>query len=300
MERKHVSLVGPTLLVGLGIILLLNNVGYLDWGFWDVVRLWPVLLIAAGLELLLGRRSVWGSIVAAVLVLALLVGGVWLVTTTGGLAPTGGEQTEIAYPLESAESALITLDPAIGELTVSALDDSGNLIEGTIVLRGPLELDQRFAAGDPARVHLTAQAPSGVRLPSGVGGDWQLELSPQVTLDLRTDTGIGATTLDLGQLVVDRTTVDFGIGQATVTLPEASNATVTIDGGIGTVVVEVPEAVGIRLVADTGLVARNVPSNYAQSGETFTSPNYERADYRVELVVSLGIGTLTVRDDMGH
>ena len=36
-----------------------------------VWRLWPVLLIAGGLELLLGRRSAWGSVLAAILVLAL-------------------------------------------------------------------------------------------------------------------------------------------------------------------------------------------------------------------------------------
>ena len=42
--------VGPTILIGLGILLLLSNLGMLQWSVWDTAwRLWPILLIAAGL-----------------------------------------------------------------------------------------------------------------------------------------------------------------------------------------------------------------------------------------------------------
>ncbi len=55
------SLVGPAVLVGLGIILLLNNFGALPWSVWETIfRLWPVLVIGVGLDLLIGRRSIWG------------------------------------------------------------------------------------------------------------------------------------------------------------------------------------------------------------------------------------------------
>ncbi|MFN2224851.1 MAG: LiaI-LiaF-like domain-containing protein, partial [Anaerolineae bacterium] len=58
---KRIDILGPVLLIAIGIILLLNTMGILEWSvWWRLIRLWPVLLIAAGLELLLGRRSVWG------------------------------------------------------------------------------------------------------------------------------------------------------------------------------------------------------------------------------------------------
>jgi hypothetical protein len=71
------GLVGPVLLIGLGILFLLENLGLLAWNIWEVAfRLWPLLFIAWGLELMLGRRSAWGAAVAFILILLILVGGV--------------------------------------------------------------------------------------------------------------------------------------------------------------------------------------------------------------------------------
>jgi hypothetical protein len=61
-DDRRRSLVGPVILIGLGVVFLLNNLGVLAWSVWEVIlRLWPILLVAAGLDLLLGRRSIWGS-----------------------------------------------------------------------------------------------------------------------------------------------------------------------------------------------------------------------------------------------
>ena len=47
---RHGGLVGPAILIGLGVVFLLNNLGMLDWGIWNILlRLWPLLLIAIGL-----------------------------------------------------------------------------------------------------------------------------------------------------------------------------------------------------------------------------------------------------------
>src|SRR3990172_5801485 len=82
------SLVGPVILIGFGVILLLNNLGLLSWTIWDTLfRLWPVILIAIGLDILIGRRSLWGSLLSAALVLAILGGAIWLFASR----PAGGE-----------------------------------------------------------------------------------------------------------------------------------------------------------------------------------------------------------------
>ena len=44
---------GPIIIILVGIILLLNTLGVLQWSFWsDLSRYWPVLVIAAGVSLL--------------------------------------------------------------------------------------------------------------------------------------------------------------------------------------------------------------------------------------------------------
>lgn len=56
--------------------------GLLSWSVWEVIlRLWPILLIAIGLDILLGRRWAWGSWLVAAIVLGLLLIAVGLFTT---------------------------------------------------------------------------------------------------------------------------------------------------------------------------------------------------------------------------
>lgn len=296
MERRHVSLVGPTILIGLGIILLLNNLGYLDWGFWDVLRLWPILLIAAGLEFLVGRRSIWASVAAALLLLVLLVGGVWLADSYGPRRG-GGEPVEISYPLEGADAATIELEPAIADVTLGALDDSADLVAGTVHTRAGEELDRRFRDGTRPRVTLGA-GDIGPRAFGGLVGStaWELRANPDVDLDLRFDLGVGSADLDLRDLQIEDAEIDFGVGQLEARLPAESESNIVIDGGIGTITVFVPQGLGVRAVLDTGLATRNVPAAYARSGDVYTSPDYDRADTRTDLTISVGIGTVTIRE----
>ena len=54
-RNRRGGLIGPLILIGLGVVFLLNNLGILDWSIWEILlRLWPVLLVAAGLDLILG------------------------------------------------------------------------------------------------------------------------------------------------------------------------------------------------------------------------------------------------------
>ena len=50
-RKNRVSMIGPVILIGLGVVLLLNNLEVLPWSIWGALfRLWPVLLVAVGLE----------------------------------------------------------------------------------------------------------------------------------------------------------------------------------------------------------------------------------------------------------
>lgn len=46
---------GGIVLIIIGVVLLLNNLGVLDWDF--LWKFWPVILIAAGVMMLFPRKS---------------------------------------------------------------------------------------------------------------------------------------------------------------------------------------------------------------------------------------------------
>ena len=77
---RRYEVVGPVFMIVLGTVFLTHNIGILGWGAWDTLwRLWPVLLVAVGIEILVGRRSLWVSLVAVSVIVVILVGVIWLI-----------------------------------------------------------------------------------------------------------------------------------------------------------------------------------------------------------------------------
>lgn len=295
MTRR--SLVGPALLVGLGLVLLFNNLGLLAWSVWEVLfRLWPVLLIAAGLDLLIGRRSAWGSLLVAILLLGVVAGVLWLYPRLpAGGGPLTGET--IRQPLGDARRAEVELEFGAGTLRVGALEDSNQLVEGTLDLdEGERAIRDYSVSGDTAHFSLRSQDRSIFFFPGRpLGGGWDLDLHPGVPIDLVVKTGMGQATLDLSGLRVTRLELDGGIGTTTVTLPAQGRVVASVDGGIGTVTVIVPDGMAMRIESDTGLGRVSLPGGLARDGDAYESPDYSTAENRVDLDVRGGIGNITVR-----
>jgi len=297
MERdeRHIKLVGPTILIGIGVILLLNNLGYLDWSFWDILSLWPILLIAAGLEILVGRKSAAGAILSAFVVLGLIVGGVWLVGT-GNSARTAAQTTTISEPRGGMTTAQVTLAPAVAQVSIKALNDSGNFVEGTIGQRRSERLVQNFTGGTPARLVLKTSGISRGIVGPGKRYSWDLAFHPDVALDLGIDIGVGDINLDLSALTVDTANINFGVGDILVKLPQTGDCDINIDGGVGAVVIEVPAGTALRVEADAAIVARTLPPDYTRVNNRYTSPGYSSAEKRVNIHIGLGVGSLTIQE----
>jgi hypothetical protein len=286
------------ILIGLGIVFLLNNLGILSWSIWEVLlRLWPILLVAAGLDLILGRRSVWGSLLAVVLTFVVLAAALWL--SEAGTGADGAAQTqEIVQPLGDADRAEVIIDPGIGTLRVGPSMDSGNLVEGTIRVGRREEVAPSFSVqGGSGTFTLRLQNASFGPVAVGWTGQriWDLQLNPDIPLDLETDLGLGEMDLDLTGLTVESLNVEQGIGQTVVVLPERGLVEARIDGAIGQTVVVIPEGLAVRIRLDTGITGRQVPEGYDCDEDVCTSPGYETADQRADLEVGQAIGSLVIR-----
>ena len=162
MEDRHHyrgGLVWPVILIGAGVIFLLNNLGVLSWGIWETLwRLWPVLLIAIGLDILIGRRSILGSLLVVLLLVAALVAAVSLgvprLTTKAEV-----ERTEnISHALQGASSADVEISFGTGSLQVGALAESNSLVEGKVDLsRNERLSDDYRETNGVARLRLESQ-----------------------------------------------------------------------------------------------------------------------------------------------
>src|SRR5512141_1915052 len=137
MYRSNPRLFWPIILIGAGIIFLLNNLGVIQGNPWSVLwRLWPVLLIALGLEILIGRSGAAGSILSAVLGLLVVGGVLWILIARPALPGVNFncelKTDQIDYPLNAVRSASVSIGFSTGTNELRALSDSNKLIAGTI------------------------------------------------------------------------------------------------------------------------------------------------------------------------
>ncbi len=286
---RPVGLGGPLILIGLGVAFLLNNLGVWEISVWELIfRFWPILLIAAGLDIFLGRRSRWGSLAALILTLAVLAGAVWL--SISGIRPElAGEK--IGYPLNEATQAKVVIAPAVGDLRVEPLSDSKNLAEGTI--SGGRAKPELSVAGKTA--NFTLESGETTIGPFADDWAWELRLTPNVPIELDVDLAMGQADIDLTGLDISSLNVDMAMGRIEVIFPDRGDFDAEVEGAIGEIVVVIPEGMAARISFDTGLVARQIPDSYGCDEGVCTSPGYAGADNKVDLTVNLAIGSVVVR-----
>ena len=298
-EKNRTSLFGPIVLIGLGTLLLLSNFGIIDLNIWDLIfRFWPIFLVAAGLDLLLGRRANSGALIGLIVVAGLVIGVIWMGyfnigTGTGAIASS---QT-VRQSLEGATSAEIAISSSISRLQLQA-GATEQLLEGTVMLHTNEELETDFRqSGDTARYSLESKSRSFIlpTLNSSNSGLWDLQLNRTIPTELAIDTGIGAADLDLELLQLTGLEINAGIGKVEITLPNSGDFEATIDGGVGEIIVLIPDTLAAQITANAGIGRTQVEGNYINNGETYSSPDFDSATNRVILEVDGGVGSITIR-----
>lgn len=298
--RKR-SLVWPVFLISLGVIVLLNNLNVIDWDIWLVLtRVWPLLLVVAGLDLIFGRRSgIWNSIFI-IGVIAMFAFGAWIVQIVG--SDWVGELTtqHVTYPLGGEEQAEIKIDFSVGELEINSLSGSTNFLEGTLDIFENETLKQDFSTND--EIIYLRLATSGDRFyPPGFlnnlfdnSRNWEILLIDLVPIDLDVNTGAGSAIIDLRDLNLMGLNVDSGVGETVVYLSNKGSYSATISIGVGQVTVYVPEEIAARIQLEIGIGDTSVRGDYQRSGNFYISPNFEEAEDQVEIFINGGIGDVEI------
>lgn len=302
--RRGGGLFWPILLIGLGTIFLLSNLGLLPANLWVVLwQLWPVLLIVLGLEVLLSRRSAWGGTLGALLALLLVLGLTGAVYAAQSypsfLRIPELRSQQVEHPLAGVRQAEVTIDFPGGRGSLTALGDSQNLIEGEVTTYGDLR-DDYSSNGDGARVLLDSRFfPSGPRWFGGGQERWAVALNPSVAYDLKLDGGSGSYEFDLGRLNLRSLAIHGGSGQVRVTLPESGQYRFKLDAGSGSVDVRVPEGVAVRVEYDAGSGSLNAPGLRRVSGSgrdgVYESPGFSQSGPYVVIDLDGGSGSVSIR-----
>lgn len=304
------SIVWPSILIGLGVLLLLENLDLLPINIMALIfRMWPLILIALGIDLLFGRKAGWGPAISAAIVLAVFAGGYWIVQVTGtALTYSGDTYTQdVEHALAGAESAEVKINFGVGKLDLSALENAGNFVEGSLVLIEDQDLiDDYQVKNDVAYYELDSEFDGAVSgyFPGSFFNDfdgddlvWELQFTDSISLDLNINTGVGRSVIDLTGLQITSLDVSAGVGETIVIMPATGDFSAHISGGVGSIQIRIPEGIAVRVRGSAGIGEINVFGDHQFQNGSYTSDDYNEAENKIDIDVSGGIGEIDIRWD---
>ena len=282
--------------LGLGTVFLLANFGYLPWnGLSVLLRLWPLLLVALGLDLVFRERSALTTVIGVLLAL-LIVGGItWYAVTYTGMA--AGQTETIRQELNGAEQANLRIGNPIGRLEVRGGAEQNLLIEGRASTVREQNLDQSYnVSGGVGSYSLSS---SGIVFLPWAGGFtqplWSLEVNDSIPLTLSTNTGAGDLSMDLRGLDLERLDVTVAVGQVEITLPANDSFSGAVSNPIGNTTIYVPRGALVEFRISTAISARDVAADFRVEGDRIYSPGANADNARVQLSLEQPIGRLGLR-----
>jgi len=284
----------PYVLIGVGVLVLLGNLGLFRFGalidaLINVLNLWPVVLIALGVDMV--TRGKYRALVAAA---AVIVGVVMLMTGGGFGGSTDARSNDIAIPLAGASRADVRLQVGVATLDLKTADGRGDVLWGTIETgRGESLNSTSRVSGDTVIVSIASERGSTMGISRG-DRNWDLTLADDVPTTLDVNSGVGRSNLDLRDVELLGLKVDAGVGDVSVALPDEGTYTGSVNAGVGSVSILVPEDAAVRLTVRAGLGRVNVRGGFTQDGDVYTSPGYRPGEPAATLRVEGGVGELTI------
>jgi hypothetical protein len=332
-ERRPGSLFGPIVLIAIGLFFLFNHTNMLTDLYWlDVLRLWPLLLVFLGLNILALQAprpyaSLFSSVIALV---AVVLFGLVLLNGLGGTPlrgrlGTGEWQTKpIHFRAADVKTAVynIVIGPPGADLY--ALEDSNDLLAGTITYQDDYLFETNVAGGE-ATIRLAPQNNSEewVFLPDywrefGEDHRWQLGLNGNVPADLTLEAVAGSSELDLRNLQLDSLTLTVSAGDTElllpggdydahlitnagsneITLPENGRHAINLEVNAGSVTLHLPSDMALHVEVDRAL--GSFSANDAGLRQVDGQENvWETADYntatnRLDLTIHIAVGSVAI------
>jgi hypothetical protein len=134
--------------------------------------------------------------------------------------------------------------------------------------------------------------------------DAQLRVSSPNPIALgRVTLKVGAAALrarELGHLNARELRVEAGVGDVRLDFEglQRTETRLRASMGLGSLEIRVPEGVGIRLVRSTFLTSVSAPE-LTRRGDAYVSPEWDRAERRIEIEVDAAFGSITIRRTSG-
>ncbi|MCE1254916.1 MAG: DUF5668 domain-containing protein, partial [Anaerolineae bacterium] len=284
-------------MIGVGALLLLNNLGYLNLSWQVFVSLWPVLLIAIGLDIIIGRHSAWSTFIGILLGIALVASVAWLMLSMPMIERMNNYET-YNQSLNNAKSAEIDFSDVVGNMQISSGAEAGNLLDARIRHFSDENTGMDEYIVQDGRGHYQIRSEGYYLYPaSGINAatpDWDARLTSSIPLDLDSRLVMGNMGLNLSELKIDQLHAETVMGRVVVDLPRSGFKQGSVNMVMGQVLITVPRGANVKILTNTVIVPVTYPEGFARDGKTVYSLTTDNSQPML-IDVSNVMGVVTVQ-----
>lgn len=255
------------LIVLVGVVLLLSNLGLIpaSINIWSI--LWPVVLILLGLWFLVGPVLFKREL----------------------------EVSNASEPLGAAQSAKIKLEYGAGKLHLAPLGTPGLLFSGSFA--GGVKVERQELGGGAVKLKLRPDFDFSFQVPGMYGQkdglSWNLGLTAEIPMELEIEMGACEADIDLSGLRLSKLELSTGASSTRLTLPQnAGRTTAKVECGMASVVITVPQGVGLRAKYSGGLANLKAGARFVRNGDYYETSDYATAVNTIDLEVEVGMGSV--------
>lgn len=292
------GLVWPLLLLGLGVLFLLGNLGYLDVRALPLLsKIWPILLVAIGIDVAFGRnQGGWRVILRAGIGILVVVAIFWLAITS----PTGIGTREVSIEQKTSgeTSSQVDLSILAGQLMISGGAQPGQLLAGKAVLPRNAALQPIYqpAVDGKSELELKMDYEGASLAGSGTVYDFRYQLASKLPITLNTQVVAGELVLDLAQTELLGLETEMAVGSQTVTIPCNTGMSVDLKQAVGSVTLILPPGCDVRIHLDNALVNTTLPAGYMRTENEVTNTSQVTSAGVVDIRIGLAVGAVDIRE----
>ncbi|MBC8335589.1 MAG: hypothetical protein ISR59_11960 [Anaerolineales bacterium] len=265
MKTKSVFWGGLFILAGL--LLLFNNLGFLNINVWELI--WPTFIIAMGVFTLWSAKR----------------------------GPEALDVEDVSILLDGTRQGKMSLAFGAGQVHVNGKTGDDELLNGTFSGGVEYHTNKDGDFTDLSIKNATTDFFQTIMPWTWGAREWKFGLSKLISWQLHFEMGASDMQIDLSELRVEELEIDTGASNTKIVLPaNAGHTHVDLSGGAASVHFEVPEGVAARIQVDSGLASIDINrERFPRVGGYYKSDNYDTAANKVDISADFGAGALSIR-----
>jgi len=288
------------ILILIGILFTLQNLSVIDFDWYNLWRLWPVILVLWGISIL----PVKNMIKAGLVILVLLGSIFYMMDRT---VQWRNEDYSISYyddndyrdvdqeftiPYEDS-AVYASLDMEVAASTFSLVDESFDLVD--FVKRGS-SIEYKYSVKQTdSVVDIDIYLKDEVVLKTHSHNRTDMSLNPQPIWDLHFEIGAADVEFDLSGLKISDLDIEGGAAAIMVKLGDDLPTTkVNIETGASSIKLKVPEESGCDLNITSVLSGKSISGFEKIDHGHYRTENFDEAENKIYLVVETAVSSYSI------